>query len=312
MVTINIDSARRELIMKEYCKSVSVWLEKTKRKGPKDTKANSWFKYFQDNLDEIVCCPANELENRYEKFLEDKEINNQNDLFYSIDSYTSYMKSLYSTFMCDANKEGKQHAYWLLEQLGISVCPYCNRAYTTSIYIKENNDIKKVRPDFDHFLSEDKFPLFTLSFYNLIPSCHQCNRLKLTEQFDHNPWMAYSKDQAPRFKIDLSDGDFFPSVPKVLIENESKETQHLLIRELYNTAHVDYVKELLLKIEAYSNPEVFQSVADAFQGIATPSELQRIIWGNFVLRQDNDKRPLAKLTCDILEQWGMLPEDDFQ
>ena len=276
------------------------------RNGPRNPEAKSLFQYYQKNLDEIVCCPANELEKRYNQFLKDNEIDYMNS------SFVKYMKSLYSGFMGDDNKEGRQHAYWLLEQLGINVCPYCNRAYITTIYIKENNDIKKVRPDFDHFLSEEKFPLFTLSFYNLIPSCHQCNRLKRTEQFDHNPWMAYSKDQAPRFKIDLSDGDFFPSAPRVLIENGSKETMHLLFSELYNTAHIDYVKELLFKIEAYSNPEVFQSVVDTFQGIATPSELQRIIWGNYVFRQDNEKRPLAKLTSDIMEQYGILPEDDFQ
>lgn len=305
MVTINIDSARREKILKEYCESVSDWLKKTKRKGPRDTKANLLFNYFQKNFEKIVRCPANELENRYNKLLEDNGIDCPND------SFISYMKSLYSKFMGDVNKEGKQHAYWLLEQLGINVCPYCNRAYTTTVYKKDNNDIKKVRPDFDHFLSEDKFPLFTLSFYNLIPSCHQCNRLKLTEQFDHNPWMAYSIDQAPRFKIDLSDG-VFPSAPKVLIEHENKDMKRLLIKDLYNTAHIDYVKELLFRIEAYSNPEVFQSVVDAFQGIATPAELQRIIWGNYVSNQDCDKRPLAKLTSDVLKQWGMLPEDDFQ
>lgn len=305
MVTINIDSARRESILKEYCESVSDWLKKTKRKGPRNIEAKSWFNYFQDNLDEIVCCPANKLEKRYKDFLKDKKIDNMND------SFVKYMKSLYSSFMGDVNKKDKQHAYWLLEQLGINVCPYCNRAYTTTIYIKGKKVTKKVRPDFDHFLSEDKFPLFTLSFYNLIPSCHQCNRIKLTKKFNHNPWMAYSKNRVPRFKIDLSDG-VFPSAPKVLIEHENKDTKRLLIKDLYNAAHIDYVKELLNKIEAYSNPEVFQSVVDAFQGIATPAELQRIIWGNYVLRQDNDKRPLAKLTSDILEQWGMLPEDDFQ
>lgn len=306
MITINIDSARKESILKEYCKSVSDWMER--RNGPRDPVANSQFQYFQKNLDEIVCCSANDLEDRYNKFLKFLKDN-------SIDcpnrSFTSYMKSLYSSFMGDVNKEGEPHAYWLLEQLGVNVCPYCNRAYTTTIYKKNKNGIKKVRPDFDHFLSEDKYPLFTLSFYNLIPSCHQCNRLKLTEKFDHNPWMVYEKDKAPRFKIDLNDG-FFPRAPKVLIENENKETTHLLISELYNTAHRDYVKELLCRIEAYSNPEVFLSVAEAFQGIASPSELQRIIWGNYALSQDRDKRPLAKLTSDILKQYGMLPEDDFQ
>lgn len=304
MVTINIDSARRESILKEYCESVSDWMES--RNGPRDPEAKTLFQYFQENLDEIIYCCANDLDERYDKFLEDNSIDCPNE------SFTSYMKSLYSNFMSDVNKEGKQHAYWLLEQLGINVCPYCNRAYITTIYIKEKNDIKKVRPDFDHFLSEDKFPLFTLSFYNLIPSCHQCNRLKLTAQFDHNPWIAYPKDKTPRFKIDLSNDVFFPNEPKVLIENENNDIKRLLIKDLYNTAQVDYVKELLNKIEAYSNPEVFQSVVDAFQGIATPAELQRIIWGNYVSNQDCDKRPLAKLTSDILKQWGMLPEDDFQ
>ncbi|MFY0254214.1 hypothetical protein ACDQ55_09700 [Chitinophaga sp. 30R24] len=33
-----------------------------------------------------------------------------------------------------------------------------------------------VRPDFDHFFPKNQYPLLSLSFYNLIPSCSICNR----------------------------------------------------------------------------------------------------------------------------------------
>lgn len=64
-------------------------------------------------------------------------------------------------------------AYWLQSQLCVKVCPYCNRVYTTTLYGK-----KRVRPDFDHFYPQSRYPYFAVSLFNLIPSCNVCNKAK--------------------------------------------------------------------------------------------------------------------------------------
>ena len=63
-------------------------------------------------------------------------------------------------------------AYWLMDQLDIRVCPYCNRQFTTW------NRRGKIRPAFDHFYPKSKYPFLALSLFNLIPICDYCNRKK--------------------------------------------------------------------------------------------------------------------------------------
>lgn len=64
-------------------------------------------------------------------------------------------------------------AYWLQRQLGVRVCPYCNRMYTTTLFGED-----KIRPDFDHFYPKSKYPYLAVSLFNLIPSCSMCNKRK--------------------------------------------------------------------------------------------------------------------------------------
>ncbi|WP_404900476.1 hypothetical protein PV791_05880 [Priestia filamentosa] len=63
-------------------------------------------------------------------------------------------------------------AYNLCEELEINVCPYCNRIYTFTVV---NLKREVTRPELDHYFPRSKFPIFSISFYNLIPSCKVCN-----------------------------------------------------------------------------------------------------------------------------------------
>ncbi len=71
------------------------------------------------------------------------------------------------------SKQQEPLAYWLQSQLGVKVCPYCNRMYTTTSYGK-----KRTRPEFDHFYPQSRYPYLAVSLFNLIPSCNICNKLK--------------------------------------------------------------------------------------------------------------------------------------
>lgn len=79
----------------------------------------------------------------------------------------------------------KEDAYWPLRELGVRVCPYCNRIYTTTLPTKEELDKEEsgrefmpTRATYDHFYSQAQYPYLALSLFNLIPSCNICNQNK--------------------------------------------------------------------------------------------------------------------------------------
>lgn len=61
---------------------------------------------------------------------------------------------------------------WLVDELDVFICPYCGS--TETFQLKDPNIILF---DFDHFMPKVIAPYLSLSFYNLIPSCHNCNSL---------------------------------------------------------------------------------------------------------------------------------------
>jgi hypothetical protein len=59
-----------------------------------------------------------------------------------------------------------------------ATCPYCNISKLNIIKLRKNssNQTKlKAYLDLDHFYSKVQNPFFALSFFNLIPTCHDCN-----------------------------------------------------------------------------------------------------------------------------------------
>lgn len=85
-------------------------------------------------------------------------------------------------FHYDRFVQNKEDAYWLMRKLGVRVCPYCNRIYTTTLPTKEELDGGKIftptRATYDHFYCQAQYPYLTLSLFNLIPSCNICNQNK--------------------------------------------------------------------------------------------------------------------------------------
>ena len=67
-------------------------------------------------------------------------------------------------------------------KLNVKTCPYCNMQYT--LYANEMVSGKKAKTDgltrfqFDHFFDKLHYPMLSMSFYNLIPSCSICNQGK--------------------------------------------------------------------------------------------------------------------------------------
>ncbi|MBN5381169.1 hypothetical protein JY548_01680 [Serratia marcescens] len=59
------------------------------------------------------------------------------------------------------------------DELALDYCPMCNESHVGNI----TDDNKVYRQALDHFLPKSKYPIFSLSIYNLIPCCNTCNSL---------------------------------------------------------------------------------------------------------------------------------------
>ena len=226
-----------------------------------------------------------------------------------------YFVTSYHSFFSRTGKDGENNAVWLTKQLNFQVCPYCNRAYTFTVEKSQSKSKRTVRPEIDHFFpkSDPDYMHLAISFYNLIPSCPSCNHLKSTQILDFHPYVGdlNKKTTQPKILVDLKtnnktgDTSLFPEKPTIHIKPSNTNTQVLCLEELYEQ-HSDYAKELLDKIQAY-NRSLYHPLIESFQSIGrTPEEIDRLIWGNYIEEGNFTKRPLSKMTHDILEQFGII------
>lgn len=228
---------------------------------------------------------------KFEKFLKTKKYNIKTveRIFFDYDSLIKKVS------------KNIKHGYWLAKELNIRVCPYCNRQYTFTV----SRDKKSTRHQLDHFLCKKRYPCFALSFYNLIPSCATCNLLKSTKTISINPYREDFGD----CKFEISDSVNFilgetTDFKIILKDREGKFPDNasvFLLHELYNE-HKDHAKEIVFKAFSY-NEGYYTSLIESFSelGLSEP-EMELIIFGNYISKEDYGKRPLAKLTADILKQ----------
>ncbi|MEG0237121.1 MAG: hypothetical protein RR523_12950 [Cetobacterium sp.] len=168
-------------------------------------------------------------------------------------------------------------AYAFLEKLDITVCPYCNENYIYRILNKKKSPEKPditIRADLDHFYSKNKFGLFALSLYNLVPSCKTCNSsIKGSVNFKEdiraiNPY-AEAMDEYVTFRrepnnidnaVDILLGyskEFeFKSESKSIIDGDRAEymLDFFGVIERYNHQHKEYIQRQVRR-EVHYNDE---------------------------------------------------------
>lgn len=250
--------------------------------------------FFISQIKDIVLANYNDLSNYL-----DSPYNSDIDFYnYMINQYTE---------MC------KDHGSWLAEQLNVRVCPYCNRNFTSSINNKKGSTIK-TRPEFDHFYSKSKYPLLALSFYNLVPCCHTCNHVKKENRIKVHPYFdAVNTKFEIQSKNSILDNNRLlllnPTQFKINVVNTSQEDLENIkvfgLKELYNQ-HKDYVREIMDKTQAYDS-HAREALVNSFQGAGnTPEQVYHFVWGQYLTTEEHEKRPLSKLTKDILDQLEII------
>lgn len=224
-----------------------------------------------------------------------------------IERFTSLMTKLYERFFqLNINKD-QNVGYWLVDRLKIRVCPYCNRNY---IFTANASGTPKVRAQFDHYLPKKKYPMFALCFYNLIPSCTICNKLKGEQLISFNPYQeGFPINQ--KFILSKSESDLSWVHPtselKISLTNsdENLNKSQFLLEQLYQQ-HVDVAKDIVMKAQAY-NDNYYDGIIQSFQGAGYTKEyINNLIWGTYTNDNQLEKRPLSKFTKDILKQIGII------
>ncbi len=196
-----------------------------------------------------------------------------------------------------------------INNINLGSCPYCNRNYTFTT--TKNGSIK---PEIDHLYPKSIYPYLACSYFNLIPSCPTCNGFGAKEAKDtfyvypiSNPYTIKSIDF--QFSITPQNIDFinvekeqynFDSFEINLYGNQANlDIFHL--EELY-MQHKDIVLELLIKKAYYPESYIEELYSFGF----SKDEIYRYLFANYKQEKELHKRPLSKLTKDIVEEFELL------
>lgn len=191
------------------------------------------------------------------------------------------------------DKEAKQEFY---NNLKINSCIYCNRNYIFDV--NENGHIKG---HIDHFYPKAKYPYFAMSFYNFIPVCESCNKVKseydttdATKSIIH----PYERNNKQVFSIEISSvDDFYYRVEK------DDLLKDLHIEKIYNKGHTDILEELYVKFFQTDTKEHFDMLKKEFKSLGfSDADIYRYLTCSYLDDKEFNKRSFSKMTYDILEK----------
>lgn len=216
----------------------------------------------------------------------------------------------------------------IIRKLNIKTCVYCNTQF--AIATDDNNAYFQL----DHCFPKSKFPYFCTSFFNLQPSCSSCNQRKsqMDPRFGPNKEYNLSIWKKP----DEPNTDFHISIDKSSLVQYLKsasshdaemlnilfgageatdDTKQQILETLNTRFHLadqynylkDVAEEVIWRHLIYSKgyySGIEKEFSDLFPNIK--SQVDRLIYGNYLSEEEIYKRPLSKFMQDIKKQ---LEED---
>ena len=202
----------------------------------------------------------------------------------------------YQSKLGSSSQRIKELRHKILSDIGIKVCPYCNRNYVTWY---KSGDETIVTADLDHYYQKDYYPLFALSLFNFIPSCQVCNsRLKGTnpmeetlypfeegfdddasfkfrlQDCDHddpkyaesllNSWLGMKDVKEQKYKITVETKEGISPEKEKRIKGSKKLFR---LEEIYST-HIDKALDISLIARIYDNPDYKKFCDNALKKIS--------------------------------------------
>lgn len=263
---------------------------------------------LMQNIEKIVKAPADKLLN-HNASLKAKlkrlslDINDASSVF----NYTSYLGTNYDI------------AHKLAKYLDCNVCVYCGRIYTNTV-IKKGKCI--IHPTFDHFFPKNDYPLLALSFFNLIPSCYNCNcTTKGQNPVNSNttylhPYINSVDEINSCFKFSYRLGSSANNHDRIKIKIRGKRkdktgadvstkvnnsTSDFFIEDVYQVHNSYELKEMLDNRNRFS-PQRIKDILN--KNLMSEDELYELILGTEIGLDDKEElnRPLFKLKNDLARE----------
>ena len=210
------------------------------------------------------------------------------------------MPKKYKKFIIDTLYKQRFPRKEFVEELQVTVCPYCNRNFVNSTY-------KRTMCDLDHFYDKETYPILAVSFHNLVPVCHACNHAKASNAISYSPHNTkFNTDDLLSFDFYIGGIDYWVDNKQIGIEIDcssevESNVQELKLREVYQIQS-DIVQECIKKAIMF-NPDYMTDLFNTYNGLfESEEELYRIVFGNYMEESSYGKRPLSKLTKDILSK----------
>lgn len=246
--------------------------------------------------------------------------------FPELDTRNNTRHAWFSAAVLDAlDYEGMRSVFFPMyfQDIGIKACVYCNSQLTVSIdslvqlKTKVRKDIK-AKFQVDHYWPKSKYPCFSISLFNLYPSCASCNNSKSNNavnftlyqnKIDLKPsGFSFKLVEASRLKYLYGGGTAedleFTFTEPTAAGFETFETT-FDVKGIYNTQK-DVIAELLEKAKMYS-PAYKKQLIKLFPNLFSDANLaNRLIVGNYVDGTEVHKRPMSKFMQEIAEQIGLI------
>lgn len=270
-------------------------------------------KEIKDNLRDLILCPPKNLT---------KVIKEWGDVSDKAKYSHGFSEKITKALRYDSFRTGRR-GYEFFQSLGLKACPYCNAQFIIGL-----SKSKKAHAHFDHIYPKSKYPYLSISFFNLIPCCGNCNQLKSNEDHSHSKLFLspYNDSLSDRFSfrpklsaiMKYTIGEEIHAETMVEIkENEIGDQQivdvhkkQFYLDDLYNT-HSDIVREIYLRTLMFNQSRIIE-LEELFVGddkiFKTIEELKSVVHGNYLGQSQINMRPLAKLTQDLVEQFNQLRE----
>ena len=266
------------------------------RGNPKEKKhlPKCFLRFLSNHFDEII-------KGRPNKLLEiHKELQELSFTKEDMEYIKSFFKQTgYENFQSKYSKD-------FLNLLDIDTCIYCNRNYTLQFDL----DTKHTRAELDHWFPKDQFPILSLSFYNLIPSCHSCNHIKHNNK-PKGGWLKalnnlnHPYEDRMIFNFSYTFSKLGGPKTKIIVQKKSKTENTIIFnktKEIYEAHSNKELKDLYDLREKY--PENYLKILnDTFKNISiSKEEAYRMIFGIEIKEEDYHKRPFSKFKKDIIDE----------
>lgn len=202
------------------------------------------------------------------------------------------------------------NAYELCKKLNIRVCPYCNRNEIVTVISSSGKYI--CRPELDHYMPQSLFPIFSVSFFNLIPCCKSCNSsIKGGEYLDitkyYHPYLDGIEKAMFSYRplsVEAFEGN--PTAVEVIIKsdigNKYEDTiNKFKLKEVYKEYN-KVVADMLCKRQKYS----LGTIEEMKKSIGIISETKENIINllfDVCKTADIIDTPLGKMKRDLVDEF---------